>query len=359
MTGRVGGAIAVSLAAHGLVVGVVLRTRLSRPLPARVEEPLQVELATPEPPAAVAPGAAPAEATAKPSLRTRPLGVSSLPPPPPTTPPPSAPAAPSVGPTPPRPPPAASTGPIPDLSYHARFGSSVAAPAVRLHPAFDPQAFPARAEDPMESPDATIESVLEFKRAHERPTAVPEAYRKLQADEAAPAPDYSIAHHRDGSAVYRDARAHRFDATIAADGTVSFDDHHVHVRNPAEQLRRWVDDPIHNLPPMPELIIDIDLTDELMRALGQDPYAPIKRKLLADTLALRQRRADAHRRETLVAAMTGLRPFLRALCADPRRSAAEKRALLRDLADEADLETPAGRRAREIILEVLGQLGSR
>ena len=210
----------------------------------------------------------------------------------------------------------------------------------------------------MEAPGTDVESVLEFKRGTERQSRLPEAWEKLFADRGPPKPDYKVKPHRDGSKTYQDVRADRFDAVQAPDGTLAFDDHHIHAESFRKQWQKWLADPLHNAPPMPSLLLGIDITDEIMRAHGEDPYAAVKRKLLDETLPERQKIADQHRRETMAAALTGLRPFLRALVTDPTRSLAEKRRLLADLADECD-DTAAGHIARGIISEFSAQLGSR
>jgi hypothetical protein len=217
-------------------------------------------------------------------------------------------------------------------------------------PGLNPYASPVHAAPPIEAPGTDVESALEYKRSTERPSRLPEAWEKLFAARAQPEPDYAVKRRRDGSRIYHDQRADRFDAVMAPDGTLAFDDHHIHARSFREQWQKWLADPLHNAPPMPSLLLGFDATDEIMRAHGEDPYAAIKRKLLDDTLPERQRLADQHRRETLAAALAGLRPLVRALLADPTRSISEKRRLLKELADECD-DTPGGRIARDIIAE--------
>jgi hypothetical protein len=340
-----GAAAGVSLALHALGVWLIVRARLSRERTLAPEEPMMIDVV----------GAEPAE-PAKPAVVARstersvgrsvgaPLVKSSegarrhLEP---ALPPRESPAPVEKAPAPPR-------GPV-TLALKPNF---VPLPQRALN--FERPAGP----PPMETPEADIDSVLEYKRNEERPTKVPEVWDKLMRGHDEPRPDYKIARHRDGSSTYDDNRANRFKATISPDGTIAFEDKHVHRRSLREQWRKWVEDPLHNLPPLPSLAFEFDLTDEIMRAMGEDPYVDVKRKLVAGTLDERQRMADEYRRETLQAAMAGLRSFLRALIADPTRTADTKRRLLHELADETD-DTPAGRRAREIILEALDQFQRR
>jgi hypothetical protein len=349
-----GAAAAASLAFHalGMWVWVILRARMTRERQPAPEEPMLVEVIAPEP--ATQSVAAPVPKSAPRIVHHEPAAPS--PPVPSVSAPPIAPV-PAVTPSQSRP----ARRPI-SLALAPHVDAPPAeAPAAKLHPAFDPRAFPADAPPPMETPGIDLESVLEFKRERERPMQLPEVFDKFLRDRKAfekPRPDYTIKRQKDGSAVYHDQRADRFDATLAPDGSLEFDDHHVHRDSFTKQFKKWLEDPFHNAPPMPSLAFGIDITDELMRAHGEDPYADIKRKLLASTLEERQRMADVYRRETLAAALVGLRSYLRLLAADSHRSHAEKRRLLRELADETD-DTPAGRRAREIILEFLDQFQRR
>jgi hypothetical protein len=360
-------ATAASLALHALGLWTILRARLTeeRPIP---EEPMLVEVIeaeriaesgalparrslprierepAPAVRAPVAPAAQPApvskpKSLALPPLRDAPGAESAQ----------EAAIAPAPPPRPPKP---------MSLALLPHFDAPVAKP----RPAFDPRAFPAEPLPPMETPGIDLDSVLEFKRGQERPQArLPEVFDKwLRGREvfAKPRPDYSIQHRKDGSARYQDERADRFSATVSPDGSLAFEDHHLHGPNFTEQFKKWIEDPFHNAPPMPSLVIGLDITDEIMRAYGQDPYADIKRKLLASTLEERQRMADVYRRETMAAALVGLRAYLRALWTDPSRSTAENRRLLQALADETD-DSAGGHRAREIILEFLNHFEAR
>ena len=338
-------AAAASVALHALVFWSLRRARVSPERPP--EEPVEIDVLAPEPPGP-APKSTPPEsrAIARASTPRESRSVPrELPPVPREGPPRESPPAPKASPTP-------SVAPRDlDLGLHAQL-------TPLPNPALDPNAAPTHAPPPMEAPGTDVESVLEYKRITERATRVPEAWEKLFGDRGEPKPDYKVKPKRDGSKVYHDQRADRFDAVMAPDGTLAFDDHHIHAESFRKQWKKWLEDPLHNAPPMPSLLLGIDITDEIMRAHGEDPYSAIKRKLLDDTLPERQKLADQHRRETMAAALAGLRPFLRALVADPRRSTADKRRLLKDLADECD-DTPGGHIARQIIVEFEDQLGSR
>jgi hypothetical protein len=333
-----GAAAAASLALHAALVWAIVRARLSKERAPAPEEPMMIDVVGAEPAVARSTERSVGRSVGAPNVKSsegvrRPVE--------PALPPRESPAPVERAPSPPR-------GPI----------------TLALKPQFEP--LPQKAFNferpglapPMETPEPDVDSVLEFKRDQERPTKVPEVWEKLWRGHDEPRPDYKIARHKDGSSTYADNRADRFKATVSPDGTIAFEDHHVHRRSLREQWRKWIEDPLHNPPPLPTLAFDFDLTDEIMRAMGEDPYLDVQRKLAAGTLEERQRMADEYRRETLQAAMAGLRSFLRALIADPTRTDETKRQLLRELADETD-DTPAGRRAREIILESLDQFQRR
>jgi len=332
-----GAAAAASLALHGLGVWAIVRARLSRERSTTPDQPMMIDVVGAEPAVAKSAPRSVGRSVGAPFVKSSEGSRRRVEP---AVPQPEMPPV-EKAPQPPR-------GPI----------------TLALKPQFDPLPRPAfnferpSLAPPMETPEPDVESVLEYKRNEERPTNVPEVWAKLLGAHDEPKPDYKIARHKDGSSTYDDNRADRFKATVSPDGTIAFEDHHVHRRTLREQWRKWVEDPLHNPPPLPTLTFDFDLTDEVMRALGEDPYLDVKRKLVAGTLEERQHMADEYRRQTLQAAMAGLRQFLGALIADPTRTAETKRRLLRELADETD-DTPAGRRAREIILEALDQFQRR
>jgi hypothetical protein len=92
-----------------------------------------------------------------------------------------------------------------------------------------------------------------------------------------------------------------------------------------------------------------DLTDLLMRAVGQDPYIYEKRKLFAATFEWRAERAAQVRREEMRAALSALPSRLRELWADAAIASKKKALLLREIWDEVDATSADGQRARRII----------
>jgi hypothetical protein len=95
---------------------------------------------------------------------------------------------------------------------------------------------------------------------------------------------------------------------------------------------------------------NFDLTDEIMRALGQDPYARAKARFLSATFEFRIRMAMTARQEDMKTALGHLPEYLDALWADARYTPRERRRLLYELWYETD-RTPEGARAARTIDE--------
>jgi hypothetical protein len=119
----------------------------------------------------------------------------------------------------------------------------------------------------------------------------------------------------------------RFKAEIKRDGAVTFRDRHVVFGG---------------------TVILFDLTDELMRALGQDPYRYQKQKFLEATFERRAQMAEEDRKETLRQALWDLPAYLHAVWFARTRTRAEARRLLFLLWDET-AEDAGGAEARAII----------
>jgi hypothetical protein len=93
---------------------------------------------------------------------------------------------------------------------------------------------------------------------------------------------------------------------------------------------------------------NFDLTDEIMRAYGQDPYAREKARFLSSTFELRIRMAIAARKEDMRSALEHLPERLEELWSDERYTQRERRRILYELWYETD-QTPAGERAARTI----------
>ncbi len=79
-----------------------------------------------------------------------------------------------------------------------------------------------------------------------------------------------------------------------------------------------------------------DLTDEIMRAIGQDPYAREKARFLSSTFEFRMRLAVEARKQDVWSALDRLPERLDQLWADERYSARERRRMLYELWSEMD-----------------------
>jgi hypothetical protein len=88
-----------------------------------------------------------------------------------------------------------------------------------------------------------------------------------------------------------------------------------------------------------------DLSDELMRLAGQDPYRVEKARFLAATSKLRGGLSARALAENVRRAMSELPATLEAIACDPSRSVRERRATIEALAQEIEADTPAAREA--------------
>jgi hypothetical protein len=154
--------------------------------------------------------------------------------------------------------------------------------------------------------------------------------------------------------------------TVQADGSLAIRDKaSVHldsdITSPRAGIKHWLDDPRKHAAERDGTVQIIrgtfDVTDSIMRALGQDPYRAEKMKMLDATreqrLALAAR-ADAERQRQ---ALAGLPAMLRKIWGDAARPMKERRRLLFELWDECQetaegdvAGTSAGARARQAII---------
>jgi hypothetical protein len=88
-----------------------------------------------------------------------------------------------------------------------------------------------------------------------------------------------------------------------------------------------------------------DLTDDIMRFNGQDPYRHEKAVFLAETRDMRQRMGARAAAEDIRAAKAELNARMLAIACDERRSLRERRGLLEALRGELDGTTPEARAA--------------
>jgi hypothetical protein len=136
---------------------------------------------------------------------------------------------------------------------------------------------------------------------------------------------------------------------------------------PSACLLRWIlawyEDPYHFRPPgagpllalafilagTPLFVAHFDVTDALLRWLGQEPYERAKHALVEQTRESRLAMADSDRALRQVAALNDLARRLRARWADPAPARQRRRALF-ELWDECLEDEPAGVQARALIL---------
>jgi hypothetical protein len=89
-----------------------------------------------------------------------------------------------------------------------------------------------------------------------------------------------------------------------------------------------------------------DLTDELMRLGGQDPYRYAKAQFLAGTRELRIRMAARAHADDVRNSVTRLPAELDAIACDGRLTVSERRAIIEALGTELDASTSEGRAAQ-------------
>jgi hypothetical protein len=95
-----------------------------------------------------------------------------------------------------------------------------------------------------------------------------------------------------------------------------------------------------------------DLTEEIMRMLGQDPYALDKARFLSATFEFRIKLAIEARKIDLKQALDHLPARLDQLWSDSRYSARERRRILYELWSEMD-QSPEGERAARMIVDFI------
>lgn len=98
------------------------------------------------------------------------------------------------------------------------------------------------------------------------------------------------------------------------------------------------------LPPIfPSVTWRLDITDEIMRMNGQDPYRYQKAKFLVATTDVRARMAAKAHAENIRDALIDLPSRLLSIACDERLSPRDRRAILEALRTEMDPGTPGGR----------------
>jgi len=229
-----------------------------------------------------------------------------------------------------------------------------------------------------------------------------------------PAPDYELQRAANGDLIYD---APGFTARVARDGSVSFHDKHITLSFVPLLLqpRSGARAPISSVPsleaiirghgqpppPPPDLVDDssvaygsrlpvpsvtpyrpdpreacrypdpcffgaagvwvsvngtLDLTDEVMRLAGQDPYRFAKARFLAGTREMRARLAARAHAEDLRRSIADLPGRLTAIVCDEQRSVVERRAILEALRAELDGETAEAPKANAAIVRFLAVL---
>lgn len=98
-----------------------------------------------------------------------------------------------------------------------------------------------------------------------------------------------------------------------------------------------------------------DLTEELMRFNGQDPYGYDKAKFLAGTRELRAVRAAKSHAENLHHALAALPGVLQQIACDAGRSVPERRAIIEKLREELDGSSAESQSAAATITRFLAQ----
>lgn len=345
-------ALALHLLARALIDGATMR---ARPVPAQVSRPaveLALWTARPPPPPVEEEQARPASTPAPRHHDVAPLIDEAPPPAPPLV---DAPPPPSAAPLPMAPPPA----PRPrSLLERVLAGASTApAPSLEL---LDPSR---RAAPPTDAERARQQIQALARAASARGAPAVDAGSLVEQLEALEGGGYRYV-------------TGGFVATIQVDGSVSFvdTDHREGLfssalpgRDPTNvfepygptiQLFTRIDGApvprVMGIPVADEAATlgsaSFDPTAALIRATGQDPYAPEKACFLQDTLSLRADLRAAHER----AQMAGLRLHLERLWFDDSRPAAERRAALFAAWDECR-EEEVGALARELIVSFIRQ----
>jgi hypothetical protein len=101
---------------------------------------------------------------------------------------------------------------------------------------------------------------------------------------------------------------------------------------------------------------NFDVTDQLMRLAGQDPYRYQKARFLTATREMRVRMAGRAHAEDVARSGVELRGRLESIACDERLGASERRAIVEALRAELDVATPEGRAQRDQIRRFLDGL---
>lgn len=133
------------------------------------------------------------------------------------------------------------------------------------------------------------------------------------------APSTRTRHHDGGTTIERSG----FTARIAADGTMSFDDRTFGVGIASSPVTG------------PVGVIQFDLTDIVMRWVGEDPYLYEKLSMLESTRPARQRLKARHDARVMREALDALPSYLGAIWSTDAWSIETRRAILFALWDEA------------------------
>ena len=103
-----------------------------------------------------------------------------------------------------------------------------------------------------------------------------------------------------------------------------------------------------------------DVTDQVMKLTGQDPYAAVKRKMAEETFEQRLCMARRHQGERQRQALLGLSTKIRRIAARPDLSAAARReavfAIWDECLEESDSVDDYGAMARATILAVVREV---
>jgi hypothetical protein len=106
-------------------------------------------------------------------------------------------------------------------------------------------------------------------------------------------------------------------------------------------------------PIFPSLVVELDITDEVLRLNRQDPYRYQKAKFLVATREKRVVMAIGAHADNLRRAAADLPSVLTAIACDERRSPGDRLAILQALLEELNTDTPAGRAAATVIEQFL------